>query len=125
MSKANFRFTQEDLLSEKSLLDVYRIARLTPPNGLNVAVTLVVFFCACVYCIVAGSNQVPVLALLRQTSADAIAFAASILGFLVAGFTIFVSTNPEVFYVMARNKKDDIRLNQVGVQLVCAYPSWD
>jgi hypothetical protein len=111
MSRPPFKFEKEDLLEEKSLLDVYRIARLTPPNPLNVAVTLVVFFGCCVYVVVAGEHQIPVLGLLRAVSSDAIAFTTSILGFLVAGFTIFVTTNPQVFYLMARHEKDTTRVS--------------
>ncbi|MGF6569699.1 hypothetical protein ABH945_001775 [Paraburkholderia sp. GAS333] len=117
MSKPEFEFTPEDLLKERSLLDVYRIARLTPANGLNVGVTLVVFFICCAYCLAAGENQAPVLTLLRQISSDAIAFTASILGFLVAGFTIFVTTRPEVFYMMAKVEKEGLGVSYLKYNL--------
>lgn len=117
MSNSDFKFSREDLLKERSLLDVYRIARLTPANGLNVGVTLVVFFICCVYCLTAGANQVPVLTLLRQISSDAIAFTASILGFLVAGFTIFATTRPEVFYIMAKVEKEGMGVSYLKYNL--------
>jgi hypothetical protein len=117
MSNSNFKFTPEDLLKERSLLDVYKISRLTPPNGLNVGVTLLVFFVCCTYCVIAGENQTPVLALLRQISSDAIAFTASILGFLVAGFTIFVTTRPEVFDIMAKFEKEGMGVSYLKYNL--------
>ncbi len=117
MSNSRFKFTREDLLKERSLLDIYRIARLTPANGLNVGVTIVVFFISCAYCISAGTNQTTVLILLRQISSDAISFTASILGFLVAGFTIFVTTKPEVFYMMARIEKEGMGISYLKYNL--------
>jgi hypothetical protein len=102
MKNSEYKFSKEELFEEHSLLDVYRISRLTPANGLNVAVSLTVFFVCCTYCVVVGQDQTNVLAILRQVTSDAIAFAASVLGFLIAGFTIFVTTRPEVFLIMAR-----------------------
>ena len=106
MSNQKFVFSREDLLKERSLLDIYRIARLTPANGFNVAVTFVAFFVCVAYCIRVGVDQSSVLALLRQTTADAISFSASILGFLVAGFTIFASGKSEIFFLMAKFERE-------------------
>lgn len=117
MSNQRFVFTREDLLRERSLLDIYRIARLTPANGFNVAVTAVVFFVCVAYCIRSGFDQSAVLGLLRQTTTDAIAFAASILGFLVAGFTICVSTKSDIFFVMAKHERDETGVSYLKYNL--------
>ncbi|WP_175221865.1 MULTISPECIES: hypothetical protein [Burkholderia] len=98
-------------------MDIYRIARLTPANGFNVAVTAVVFFVCVAYCVRVGSDQSMVLSLLRQTTADAIAFSASILGFLVAGFTICVSTKSEIFFLMARHERDETGVSYLKYNL--------
>lgn len=102
MKDSEYKFTREELFAEQSLLDVYRISRLTPANGLNVAISLTVFFVCCTYCVAVGQDQKDVLTILRQVTSDAISFTTSILGFLIAGFTIFVTTKPEVFFIMAR-----------------------
>lgn len=117
MSNKRFDFSKEDLLGERSLLDIYAIARLTPPNGFNVAVTVIVFFVCIAYCIRVGADQSSVLALLRQITADAIAFSTSILGFLVAGFTICVSTKSETFFAMAKHEKDETGVSYLKYNL--------
>ncbi len=117
MSNQKFVFRREDLLKEHSLLDVYRIARLTPANGFNVAVTVVVFFVCVAYCVRSGADQSTVLSLLRQTTTDAIAFSASILGFLVAGFTICVSTKSEIFFLMAKHEREDTGVSYLKYNL--------
>ncbi|WP_155301746.1 hypothetical protein [Burkholderia gladioli] len=117
MSNQRFVFSREDLLKERSLWDVYKIARLTPANGFNVAVTLIVFFVCIVYCIFVGTDQYVVLGLLRQTTTDAIAFSTSILGFLVAGFTICVSSKSEIFFEMAKVERDDTGVSYLKYNL--------
>lgn len=102
---SNFQFSREDLLRERSLWDVYRIARLTPANGLNVVVALLMFFVCVTYCISPTITSSAVLVLLRSISSDALAFSASILGFLVAGFTIFVTSKSEIFFLMAKTEQ--------------------
>lgn len=117
MADSGYSFDKRDLFKEKSLFDVYRISRLSPANGSNVFVATVAFFVSATYSIISFSHPADVLTLLRQITGDAIAFAASILGFLIAGFTIFVTSRPSIFYIMAKNEYESTGVSYLKYNL--------
>ena len=117
MSDANFKFDREELLAERSLFDVYKIARLNESNRVNVAIALTATFISAIYCLIDRERPDIVLGLIRQLVGDAITFSASILGFLIAGFTIFVTGKPEVFQMMAKVQYDNTRVSYLKYNL--------
>ena len=102
---AEFKYDPEDLLAERSVLDIYRISKATPVNSFNVISSIVIFFILLVYVTTASAKAPTILELLRSLTADALAFAPAILGFLVAGFAIFLTpSQPQVFELMAKHE---------------------
>jgi uncharacterized Tic20 family protein len=97
----NKRKDKTGLFDETRLLDVYRIALKTGPNRLNVGVALVVALASFIYSVESKDNLGQVLDIARTTAGDGLAFSSSILGFLIAGFAIFLTpTRPELFVRM-------------------------
>ena len=92
---------KEGIFNESRLLDVYRIALKTGPNRFNVCVTAFIFFASLFYALESKDKIGIVLDITRTTVSDGLAFSSSILGFLIAGFAIFLTpTRPELFVRM-------------------------
>jgi len=98
-----FKYDQDDLLAERSVLDIYKISLATPINRFNAISTAIIFFVLLTYVIIAWPKTSGTLDLLRSLTTDALAFAPAILGFLVAGFAIFLTpSQPQIFEKMAK-----------------------
>lgn len=91
-----------DLLSEKNLWEIYQeCVRRLPPSLFNLKVTSAVglaLICDCAYFPEKTSAR---LVLIRSLSELGLGFGSTILGFLIAGFTIFSTlSKPEMFLRM-------------------------
>lgn len=89
------------LFSESRLFDIYLIALRTGPNRFNITITAVVAVASLVYACAEKTDINTVLDIARTSASDGLAFSSSILGFLIAGFAIFLTpTRPELFVRM-------------------------
>jgi hypothetical protein len=88
-----------DLLAEKSLWDIYKqCVRHLPPSRFNLLATSIfalVLICDCAY----FPEKFPErIAIFRSVAELGLGFGSTILGFLIAGFTIFATlSKPEMF----------------------------
>lgn len=98
----------EDLLAESSLWDVYRLTwkldfpwgTTIPPVILSLAILWFYFAIPVETSLIVGHT--------RQLIELGISFATTILGFLIAGFTVFATiTNPKLFVKMAELKTNN------------------
>ncbi|WP_224052645.1 hypothetical protein [Burkholderia cepacia] len=94
-----------DLGKEKSLWQLYRLAKNIPRSKSEVAVMLSAGILMLAYVLSTYFEYPDLLNQVRSIVSDGLNFVASVLGFLVAGFTIFVTiTKTEVFVAMAKRK---------------------
>ena len=92
------------LTEEKNLLQLYKLSYKFPVSSFNVISTSLVGFGFGIYLwLILGRNEVgPIL---KEVLKLGISLVPSILGFLIAGFTVFVTiTRPGVFAMMARKQ---------------------
>lgn len=95
------------LTKEKSLWAVYVKARRIPFNSFNTwATTIVVILVIAQYC----ALDIPLeekLKVVRDFSSAAIGIVVSVLGFILAGFTIFATiSQPEMLVAMSRHRHE-------------------
>ncbi|WP_207166050.1 hypothetical protein [Pseudomonas protegens] len=103
----NDDLSPKSLTEEKSLWAVYLKARRIPFNGFNfwsiVVVTLLVVL---QYCVLDMSLDEK-LKIVREFSSVAMGIVVSVLGFLLAGFTIFATiSQPEMFVAMSAHRHE-------------------
>lgn len=114
--------TSEELLQEQSLLDVYRAARALPVSRFNQRVTGFVCIVLVLY-VWFSPESAHALAEKTRTLADySFSFATSILSFLIAGFTIYLSvTKLDLLLLLAsvRNEKTELpEIKQIAFYFV-------
>jgi hypothetical protein len=96
------------LTKERSLFALYRLSYKFPANYFNQIAVCTVFFLLVFYAGLAWREKVDLLPALRALINVGLQFATSILGFLIAGFTVFVSvTKVDIFLKMAEMPFDD------------------
>lgn len=100
---------RKKVTAEKSLFEVYRKARKVGSSLNNFAVAIIVFICFLLiggadYSLCLGIFHMGALGkLIGQTADIGFALTTAILGFLIAGFSIFSSiTRPEIFAALAK-----------------------
>lgn len=96
----------KELLKEKSLWQIYCQSRsLRSTSNFNTYATLLVIGMLAVYVWLTPETAKELADRTREIAADGFAFATTILGFLVAGFTVFATvTKPDLFVFMARTR---------------------
>lgn len=101
-------FNPNDLTKEIGLLDIYKASRSKlPRNKINIFSTLTIFGMLSVYAIFSTESSVLLLEKGRKWAELGFSFSIGILGFLIAGFTIFSSVSDKnLFVAMAKNKHD-------------------
>lgn len=102
---ADDKITPAQLTEEKNLFQLYRLTYNFPTSRFNMASTFLVgIFCASYLSwIQPGGGEAGVL--LKEILKFGISLVPSILGFLIAGFTVFVTvTKPGVFSAMAKKE---------------------
>lgn len=99
------QITPAQLTEEKSLLQLYKLTYSFPVSRFNILSTGCVGICCAVYLSLAHPGGTEAAALLKETLKLGISLVPSILGFLIAGFTVFVTvTKPGVFSAMAKKE---------------------
>lgn len=100
--------TYEDLQREKSVWALYKTSWKFKPNAFNLLTATASTIPVVWYLFLTWPDPIPVLKLARAIVGLGVSLAPSILGFLIAGFTIFVTvTRVEIFSEMANYAKDE------------------
>jgi hypothetical protein len=95
-----------DLTREKTLFGLWRTSFRFRQRPFNFIITATVAVLLMRYCSLVWDQPQTILAALRKMEGTGLAFATSILGFLVAGFTVFVTvTRIDMFLEMAKREK--------------------
>lgn len=95
-----------DLTREKSLLALWRTSFKFAQRRFNYVVVAVVAIALARYCQLDWDQPQTLMAAFRKIEGTGFSFATSILGFLVAGFTVFVTViRIDMFLTMARMEK--------------------
>ncbi|WP_298236584.1 hypothetical protein [uncultured Azohydromonas sp.] len=98
----------KDLTREKTLLSLYVLSFKFPGSWFNRVLTLVALLCAAFWCWHTRSDPGKIFSHFRKVVDADFAFATSILGFLVAGFTVFVTiTKVDIFVEMAKQEYEN------------------
>lgn len=100
------------LMDEKSLWAIYVKARRIPVSSFNFWATLIVFVLVSLqYCMLEISLD-DKLKIVREFSAMSIGLVVSVLGFILAGFTIFATiSQPDMLVAMSRHRHEKSQLS--------------
>lgn len=88
----------DDIYREKSLWDVWKASRVIPSTRFNYRVVCICWCIAVVYVLanlVLGVDNKEVLGAITRLSAALVSISTAILGFLIAGFSIFIASTPK------------------------------
>jgi hypothetical protein len=97
----------DDLMAEKSLWQIWRMSLRLRRNRFNLCAIIVVMSALIPVAFMTNQSPREISEMVRKWAEVGLGFAASILGFLVAGFTIFATlTRPKLLAAMARVKED-------------------
>jgi hypothetical protein len=99
-------FDPNDLTKEIGLLDIYKVSRTKlPRNRINEFSTLVIFLVLTTYVILSTETSSVLFEKGRKWAETGFSFSVGILGFLIAGFTIFSSVSDKnLFIAMAKTQ---------------------
>lgn len=94
------------LLEEKSLLEIYKKSRRIPFNSFNFWSTIVVVVMVAIqYCLL-DISITEKLKVVREFSVMAVGITTTVLGFLLAGFTIFATiSQPDMLVAMSQHRE--------------------
>lgn len=100
------------LMDEKSLWAIYAKARRIPVSSFNFWATLIVFVLVSLqYCMLEISLD-DKLKIVREFSTMSIGLVVSVLGFILAGFTIFATiSQPDMLVAMSRHRHEKSQLS--------------
>ncbi len=106
-----------ELLAEKSLWQIYRqCVRWLKPSFFNIGATLAVFIVLACDCIFFPENAQKRITLIRSLGDLGLGMGTTVLGFLIAGFTIFATlSKPELFLRMHQTKYKETELSYLQV----------
>lgn len=105
---ANDFIDPEGLHNEKSMWDLYKLSFKFPRSRFNLAAFSIALASLLFYCYKVDPSTPELSQNIRTTLAFGVALAPAVIGFLVAGFTIFVTvTKVELFNFMAIRKYKD------------------
>lgn len=98
--------TPKSLLEEKSLLQIYNKSRRIPFNSFNFWSTIIVVVMVAIqYCLL-DISITEKLRLVREFSVMAVGITTTVLGFLLAGFTIFATiSQPDMLVAMSQHRE--------------------
>lgn len=98
-------FNPEDLTKERNLFDIYRQLRLMQAGFFNNLCTFLVCVLLILYSFYTSESSHELADKVRSLSEFGLNFAASILGFLIAGFTIFFTiSKTDLFLALAKTE---------------------
>jgi hypothetical protein len=110
------RFGPEDLLVERGLFDIYKKCKRLPRGWFNSAASGVVAVALIAHMLMTTADASQIAQYVRSLLDVGLGFAASILGFLLAGFAIFATmTKPALLVKMARTPYKDTGLSYLKV----------
>lgn len=96
-----YEFDPKELTSEKSLWDVYVLCRRVKFTAFNKSVLSMTVICLTIYVSVFQNNIGTLLTETRALASVGLNFSITVLGFLIAGFTIFATiSKPAMFLKM-------------------------
>ncbi len=103
----NSDLSPKALMDEKSLWDIYKKSRRIPFNRFNLWSSLLVFVLVGLqYCFI-GEGLPQKLEIVRGFASSALGIVVSVLGFLIAGFTIFATiSQPDMLVAMSRHRAE-------------------
>jgi hypothetical protein len=105
-------FGSSDLLKENDLKDIYLACRHLPRSKFCTSATLAILLLLTLHTWLAQQSASQVADTLRMVCDAGLNFGASILGFLIAGFTIFATmTRPDLLLYMGRKQEKQSRLS--------------
>jgi hypothetical protein len=106
-------FDPSELTKEVGLLDVYKASRSKLSRSrINNFSTILVFSALFIYAIFSSETSAQLLEKIRKWAELGFSFSAGILGFLIAGFTIFATVSDKsLFTEMARQPKGNTGLS--------------
>ena len=112
MTMHNDDLSTKALTEEKSLWAIYRKSRVIQFNRFNVwTTTAVVSLTTIQYCLLDNPIQIK-LQLVRDFSSVALGIVVSVLGFILAGFTIFATiSQPEMLVAMSKHRHESSGLS--------------
>lgn len=100
--------TSEELLKEKSLREVFWAARRLPVSRFNQACTMITILLLGAHGWLTAENVSVIAQRVRELADYGFSFATSILSFLIAGFTIYVSiTKTELLLFMSAERHEE------------------
>lgn len=107
----------QDLLREKSLWAIYRqCVRSLTPSSFNLVATMLVFLLLVCDASYFPENFPKRIALIRSMADMGISLGSTVLGFLIAGFTIFATlSKPELFLRMHQTRFGETGLSYLQV----------
>ena len=96
-----YEFNPSELTQEKSLWDIYLSSRRIKTTNFNKVVLISTFVLSAIYVFFLQDDTGKILSDCRQLTQIGFSYAISILGFLIAGFTIFATlTKPDLLLRM-------------------------
>lgn len=98
------KFNSDDITKEIGLVDIYKSSRSKlQKSQINIFSTTVVFVMLIVYALSSSEDSISLLEKVRKWSELGFTFATGIMGFLIAGFTIFATVSDKnLFITMAK-----------------------
>ena len=96
-----YKFDERDLTSEKSLWDVFILSKRILPSKLQVLTVSLTFLLLCVNSFLLTNDLSITLSNLRIWAEVGFTFSTTVIGFLIAGFTIFATlSKPKMMLAM-------------------------
>ena len=97
----------EDVTKETSLFDIFKHCHIYFANTFNLSVTALVLIAMIVYLIYGNVSHASYVIKIRGLADTGLSFVGNMLGFLIAGFTIFATfSDKELFMFMATKKHE-------------------
>ena len=117
-----YDFNPEELTKEKSLWDIYKLSRKIQTTIFNKIVLIAVFVLSIGYVFFLQNDTTTILSDCREMVRLGFSYSISILGFLIAGFTIFATlTKPDLLLRMMEKTHKETGINLPKIQLLCFY----
>jgi len=114
----SYRFKPHELTSEKSLWDVYCLTRKIHPSRLQLAILIISIIGLAINAIWFTENKYRLVIDIRGWSASGFILSITTLGFLIGGFTIFVTlAKPEMMLAMMDHQDDETKLPTLKLNL--------
>lgn len=107
-----------ELTSEKSLWDVYLLTRRIKPSLIHITILLLTTVALSLNALIAADQTAILLKNTRDWASSGFNFSITTLGFLIAGFTIFVTVaKPDMLLAMMDHKDPETKLPTLKANL--------